>query len=60
MSGGDLIKLRRSAAGVLPERTLTVTFGSGRFSSCAARVMPVSGARRLRSTSTASAFSGEM
>ncbi|SKZ37073.1 Uncharacterised protein [Mycobacteroides abscessus subsp. abscessus] len=60
MSGGVLARSRRWAAGVSPERTPTVIDGSVTPSSCEARVMPASGARRLRSTSTASALSGEM
>ncbi len=60
MSGGWLWKRRRSAAGVSPERMPTCTSGSGRPSRTAAWRSPVSGARRLRSTSTARAFSGEM
>ena len=59
MSGGRVARARRSAGGVSPERMPTLTSGSGsprRTDSCR---MPVSGLRRLRSTSTASAFSGD-
>ena len=59
MSGGRLAKARRSSAGVSPERMPTVISGRGSPSRSAAWPMPVSGARRLRSTSTASALSGE-
>ena len=58
MSGGVRPNRRRSSAGVSPERTPTVRSGSGRPSRVAACRMPASGARRLRSTSTASAFIG--
>ena len=44
--------------GCRPSGSPTVTSGSGRPSRAAACRMPASGARRLRSTSTASAFSG--
>ena len=59
MSGGVRAKRRRSSAGVSPERMATVRSGSGSPSRVDACRMPVSGARRLRSTSTASAFIGE-
>ncbi len=59
MSGGALTSLRRSAALVSPERTPTATSGTPVPSRAAVCRMPASGARRLRSTSTASAFSGE-
>ncbi len=49
----------RSSAGVSPVRMPTVMFGSGSPSRSGAALIPASGARRLRSTSTASAFSGE-
>ena len=52
-------KARRSAAGVSPLRTDTVTSGGGTPSLRAACSMPTRGERRLRSTSTASAFIGE-
>ena len=58
MSGGVRPNRRRSSAGVSPDRTPTVRSGSGRPSRVAACRMPASGARRLRSTSTASAFIG--
>ncbi|SLH03441.1 Uncharacterised protein [Mycobacteroides abscessus subsp. abscessus] len=60
MSGGVRCILRRAAAGVSPERTPTVISGGSSPSRLAVWVMPTSGARRLRSTSTASALSGEM
>ena len=60
MSGGLLSSERRSDAGVSPERTPTVISGAGRSRRLAVWVMPISGARRLRSTSTPSALSGEM
>ncbi|MPM95188.1 hypothetical protein SDC9_142341 [bioreactor metagenome] len=60
MSGGWRGSPRRSLAGVSPERTATRTSGSGRPSLRAAACIPRSGTRRLRSTSTARAFSGEM
>ena len=62
MSGGVRESVRRSAAGVSPERMPTVTSGSRPGSSpsrSAVWRMPIKGARRLRSTSTASALSGE-
>ena len=59
MSGGVRLKLRRSSAGVSPVRDPTVTSGSGRPRRCAAWRSPVSGERRLRCTSTVSAFIGE-
>jgi hypothetical protein len=58
MSGGRLANARRSSAGVSPVRMATVMSGGGSPSRCAACRMPLSGARRLRSTSTASALSG--
>jgi hypothetical protein len=58
MSDGVRAKARRSSAGVSPVRMLTVMSGRGRPSRSAACRIPVSGARRLRSTSTASALSG--
>ena len=60
MSGGRLAKSRRSSAGVSPVRMPTVMSGTGAPSLVAAWRMPASGARRLRSTSKASAFNGEM
>ena len=59
MSGGCVASLRRSSAAVSPVRTATVMSGSGSPSRCAACRIPVSGDRRLRSMSTASAFSGD-
>ena len=58
MSGGWVTSRRRSAAGVSPERTPTVTSGTCWPSRSPVWRMPVSGLRRLRSTSTASALSG--
>ena len=58
-SGGVRANSRRSSAGVSPVRIPTVMSGGGRPARCAACRMPVSGARRLRCTSTASALSGE-
>ena len=60
MSGGLVISSRLRAGGVSPDRTPTLICGAGRPSRSAIRVMPVSGVRRFRSTSTASALSGEM
>jgi hypothetical protein len=60
MSGGVRAKARRSSAGVSPVRMPTVISGGGRPSRPEACRMPVSGALRLRSTSTASALSGLM
>ena len=60
MSGGVRASLRRSAAGVSPERTPTVTSGTVAPSRSAVCRMPMSGDRRLRSTSTPRALSGEM
>ncbi len=59
MSGGRVARARRSAGGVSPERMPTFTSGSGSPRRTASWRMPVSGLRRLRSTSTARAFSGE-
>ena len=59
MSGGCEISRRRSCCGVSPERTPTVTSWNVSPRRAAAWVMPTRGERRLRSTSTASAFSGE-
>ena len=59
MSGGVRANALRASAGVSPVRMPTVMFGSGSPNRCAAALMPASGARRLRSTSTASAFNGE-
>ena len=60
MSGGFADSLRRSSAAVSPVRTPTRMSGSARPSRCAACPIPVSGERRFRSISTASALSGEM
>ncbi len=57
-SGGSRPNVRRSAAGVSPERMPTRTSGSGRPRRAAVARIPASGARRLRSTSTARALSG--
>ena len=59
MSGGVVPSRRRSAALVSPDRRPTVMSGAGTPSRSEVCRMPVSGARRLRSTSTASALSGE-
>jgi hypothetical protein len=59
MSGGVRLKLRRSSAGVSPVREPTVTSGSVIPRRCAAWRSPASGERRLRWTSTVSAFIGE-
>ncbi len=59
MSGGLLISSRRRAGGVSPDRTPTLMSGAGTPRRSAIRRMPVSGVLRLRSTSTASAFSGD-
>ena len=58
-SGGRRARVRRSCELVSPERTPTVVVGSGRPSRWALARMPVSGERRLRSTSTASALRGD-
>ena len=58
MSGGRRTIAWRSADGVSPVRTPTVTRGSARPMRPACAAMPASGARRLRSTSTARALSG--
>ena len=58
-SGGVRANSRRSSAGVSPVRMPTVMSGTGSPSRLAACRMPVSGERRLRCTSTASALSGE-
>jgi hypothetical protein len=60
ISGGRCTSERRSAGVVSPDRTPTVTSGVSPPSAAAVRAMPMSGARRLRSTSTPSALSGEM
>ncbi len=58
-SGGRVMSWRRTAGGVSPERTPTLICGGGRPRRSASRVSPASGVRRLRSTSTARAFSGD-
>ena len=60
MSGGAVTSLRRSDEVVSPERTPTLTPGTVTPRRRADWPMPTSGERRLRSTSTPSAFSGEM
>ncbi len=60
MSGGWRTRLRRSGDGVSPLRTAARTSRNVSPRRSAARAMPRRGARRLRSTSTVSAFSGEM
>ena len=60
MSGGWRSIWRRSWLGVSPERMATAMSGGSRPICADWRRMPWSGARRLRSTSTASALSGEM
>ncbi|ODA90623.1 hypothetical protein ATY41_09350 [Leifsonia xyli subsp. xyli] len=60
MSGGFDMSARWPAEGVSPERTPTLTCGGSAPSRFAVCVTPTSGARRFRSTSTPSAFSGEM
>ena len=59
MSGGCVARERRSAAGVSPERMPTRISGSGVPRRTDSWRIPVSGLRRLRSTSTARALSGE-
>ena len=51
---------RRSSGGVSPVRIPTVTSAASVPRAAASRAIPARGARRLRSTSTASALSGEM
>src|SRR5918994_1932964 len=58
MSGGDFVSWRGASAGVSPVREATVISGTWTPSCAAVRLMPASGARRLRSTSYVSAFSG--
>ena len=59
MSAPSLAKARRSPDGVSPDRTATETSGTCTPLRAASEPMPTSGDRRFRSTSTASAFSGE-
>ncbi len=58
MSVGWRANWRRSSVDVSPDRMATVMSGCGRPNRIEACRMPASGARRLRSTSTARAFSG--
>ena len=51
---------RRSLDGVSPDRTATAISGTCRPRAAASAPIPANGDRRLRSTSTASALSGEM
>ncbi len=60
MSGGRATSARRSADEVSPDRTPTVTPGTVTPSRRADCPMPTKGERRFRSTSTPSAFRGEM
>ena len=60
MSGGAVLNRRRSAALVSPERTPTRISSGSRPMRSLSREIPANGERRLRSTSTPSAFSGEM
>ena len=60
MSGGRAINSRRRFGGVSPERTPTVMLGAASAAAVGDWAMPISGVLRLRSTSTASALSGEM
>lgn len=60
MSGGFDNSERRSAAVVSPERTPTVTSGAGSPNRLAVCVIPMSGERRFRSTSTPSALRGDI
>ena len=59
MSAGSRWKRARSAAGVSPLRTAIAGATNRSPRAAATCEMPVSGARRLRSTSTASALSGD-
>ena len=59
MSGGRVTILRRSPAEVSPDRTPTLIDGGVLPRRSAVWVIPAKGARRLRSTSTARALSGE-
>ncbi len=58
-SDGRVANRRRSLAGVSPERTATSTSIGASPSRRAVSRIPIKGARRFRSTSTASAFSGD-
>lgn len=59
MSGGSETSLRRSLDVVSPERTPTVTAGAG-IAQASRGLADADQGRRLRSTSTPSAFSGRM
>ncbi len=59
MSAGSRTKRARSLVGVSPVRTRMLGIRTKSPRRAAACVMPAIGARRLRSTSTASALSGE-
>src|SRR6185369_9547509 len=59
MSGGRRASSRRASWGVSPVRFAIVIVGSGSPRRAAARAMPWSGARRLRSTSYVRALRGE-
>ena len=59
MSAGSRWKRARSLAGVSPVRTRTDGTRCGSPRRAASLAMPAMGARRLRSMSTASAFSGD-
>ncbi len=58
-SGGREANARRSRAGVSPVRTPTVTGDNDSPDASASSAIPAKGRRRLRSTSTAKAFSGD-
>ena len=60
MSGGLVASRRRSAGGVSPVRTPTLNGRRRSPSRSAVRAVPTSGEVRFRSTSTPSAFNGEM
>ena len=60
MSGGRAARRRRSSGLLSPVRTATWMSGGLLPIACAVCRIPVSGARRLRSMSTARALSGEM
>ncbi len=60
MSAASRENLARSIAGVSPVRMAICGVAIARPSPCATMAIPASGARRFRSTSTASALRGEM
>ncbi len=60
MSAGSRTNRARSLAGVSPVRTMMLGTRTRSPRLAAAWLIPTMGARRLRSTSTASALSGEM